>query len=153
LHLTQCTRNNNVLSEIFVYTSVKIARFLKVILRILCLVGRIQTKLTNLRMCCMIELCHFYKLVMTQLTSHATEPMSHATELMSHVTLSKPVMSHSWAPSWSTGQRRPIKCLKLQVIFRKRPTNYRALWRKMTYNDKASYGFSPPCRHGAKWNH
>jgi len=33
----------------------------------------------------------------------------------------------------------------LQVIFRKRATNYRALLRKMTYKDKASYGFSPTC--------
>jgi len=44
-----------------------------------------------------------------------------------------------------TGWRRPIGCLKLQVIFRKRATNYRALLRKMTYKDKASYGSSPPC--------
>jgi len=40
---------------------------------------------------------------------------------------------------------RLIKCLKLQVIFRKRATIYRALWRKMTCKDKASYGSSPPC--------
>jgi len=43
------------------------------------------------------------------------------------------------------GWRRPIGCLKLQVIFRKRATNYRALFWKMTYGDKASYGSSPPC--------
>jgi len=35
---------------------------------------------------------------------------------------------------------------QLQVIFRKRATNYRALLRKMTCKDKASYGSSPPCR-------
>ena len=45
----------------------------------------------------------------------------------------------------STGWRRLIGCLKLQVIFRKRATNYRALLREMTYKDKASYGPSPPC--------
>jgi len=45
----------------------------------------------------------------------------------------------------STGWRRPIGCLKLQVILRKRATNYRAFFRKMTYKDKASYGSSPPC--------
>ena len=33
----------------------------------------------------------------------------------------------------------------MQVIFRKRATNYRALLRKMTYKDKASCGSSPPC--------
>jgi len=41
--------------------------------------------------------------------------------------------------------RRPIGCLKLKVTFRKRATNYRALFRKMTYKDKASYSSSPPC--------
>ena len=42
-----------------------------------------------------------------------------------------------------TGWRRPI-CLKLQAIFRKRATNYRALLRKMTYKHKTPYGSSPP---------
>jgi len=42
-----------------------------------------------------------------------------------------------------TGWRRPIGCLGLQVIFRKRATNYRALLQKITYKDKASYGSSP----------
>ena len=41
--------------------------------------------------------------------------------------------------------RRPIGCLKVQVISRKRATNYRALLRKITYGDKASYGSWPPC--------
>ena len=45
----------------------------------------------------------------------------------------------------STGWRRPIGCLQLQVIFRKRATNYRALMRKMTCKDKASNRSSPPC--------
>jgi len=39
-----------------------------------------------------------------------------------------------------TGWRRPIRCLKLQVISCKRASNYRALLRKMTYKDKASMG-------------
>ena len=41
--------------------------------------------------------------------------------------------------------RRPVECIKMQVIFRKRAIMYRALLRKMTYKDKASYGSSPPC--------
>ena len=45
----------------------------------------------------------------------------------------------------TTGLRRLIGCLKLQVIFRKRATNCRALLQKMTYEDKASYGSSPLC--------
>jgi len=45
----------------------------------------------------------------------------------------------------STEWRRPIECLKLQVIFRQRATYCRALLRKMTHKDKASYGSWPPC--------
>jgi len=45
----------------------------------------------------------------------------------------------------NTGWRRLIGCLKLQVISRKRATNYRALLRKMTYEYKASYASWPPC--------
>jgi len=44
-----------------------------------------------------------------------------------------------------TGWRRLIGCLKLQFIFCKRATNYRALLRKMTYKDKQSYASSLPC--------
>jgi len=54
---------------------------------------------------------------------------------------------HTWVcVTISTGWRRPIGCLKLQVIFRKRATNYCNYWallRNMTYQDKASYGFPP----------
>ena len=46
----------------------------------------------------------------------------------------------------TTGWRRCIGCLNLQVSFRKRANNYRALLRKMTYKDKASYDAVPPCR-------
>jgi len=42
-----------------------------------------------------------------------------------------------------TEWRRPIGSLKSQVIFRKRATNYRALLRKMTYKDNASYDSTP----------
>jgi len=60
---------------------------------------------------------------------------------------------HMYLTTWSstyrtragTGWRRPIGCLKLQVIFRKRATYYRALLQKMTCKDQASYGLSPPC--------
>jgi len=56
----------------------------------------------------------------------------------------------TWEVSWGwgrrgTGWRRLIGCLKLQIIFCNRATNYRALLRKMTYKDKASYGSSLPC--------
>ena len=44
-----------------------------------------------------------------------------------------------------TGWRRLIGRLKLQVNFRKRATSWRALLRKMTYEDKAPYASTPPC--------
>jgi len=50
-----------------------------------------------------------------------------------------------------TGWRRCIGWLNLHVIFRKRATNSRALLRKMTCKDKASYGSSPPCISCAMW--
>ena len=45
-----------------------------------------------------------------------------------------------------TGWPRPAGCLRLQVCFRKRTTHYRALLRKTTCKDKASYGSLPPWR-------
>jgi len=43
-----------------------------------------------------------------------------------------------------TGWQRPIGCLKLQVFFCKRATDYVALLRKVTCEDKASNESSPP---------
>ena len=51
---------------------------------------------------------------------------------------------HPWVRG-ATGRRRPIGCLELQVNFRKRATNYRAFWRKITYKHKVPCGSSPPC--------
>ena len=53
--------------------------------------------------------------------------------------------SRSVALYTSTWWRRLVGCLKSQVIFRKRATNYRALLRKMTDVDKEYYGSTPPC--------
>jgi len=50
------------------------------------------------------------------------------------------------------GWRRPIGCLKMQVSFCTRATNYRALLQKMTYTDKASYGSSPPCTNSCAYS-
>jgi len=44
-----------------------------------------------------------------------------------------------------TGLRRLIESPKLQIIFHKRATKYRALLLKMTCKDKGSYESSPPC--------
>jgi len=43
----------------------------------------------------------------------------------------------------ATGWRRPIGRLKLQVVFRQRAINYRALLRETTFKEKASYGSLP----------
>ena len=48
--------------------------------------------------------------------------------------------------SFDTGWRRLIGSPKLQIIFHKRATKYRALLRKLTSKDKGSYESSPPCR-------
>jgi len=55
------------------------------------------------------------------------------------------IVIHQWLEATTTLWRRLIGCLKMQVVFRKRATNYRALVRKILYQDKASYGGSPPC--------
>ena len=44
-----------------------------------------------------------------------------------------------------TEWRRPIECLKLQIIFGKRATDHRSFLQKITYEDKASYACSSPC--------
>jgi len=60
-------------------------------------------------------------------------------------------VTYGWVTyEWVTQTRhyreaRPIGCLKLKIIVRKRATNYRALLRKMTYKDKAFRGSSPHC--------
>jgi len=46
----------------------------------------------------------------------------------------------------ATGWRRRIGCLKLQDIFHQRATIYRFLLHKVTFEDKASYDSTPPCR-------
>ena len=51
------------------------------------------------------------------------------------------VHSNEYFTEW----RRPIGYLQLQVIFRKRTTNYRACLQKMTCKDKGFYGCWPPC--------
>jgi len=53
---------------------------------------------------------------------------------------------HAHITRGTTQWPRPIACLDLQVIFRKRASNYRALLRKMPCKDKASYG-STTTRH------
>ena len=45
----------------------------------------------------------------------------------------------------TTGWQLLIGSPKLQIIFHKRATKYRALLWKMTYKDKGSYQSSPPC--------
>ena len=50
--------------------------------------------------------------------------------------------------TYSTGWRRLVGSLKLQIIFHQRATKYRAHLLKMPYEDKGSYESSPPCTRG-----
>ena len=59
----------------------------------------------------------------------------YASYMLLHICSSR----HAYITRGTTHWRTPIVCLDLQVIFRKRATNYRALSRKMTCKDKASY--------------
>jgi len=72
---------------------------------------------------------------------------SHATSIEVLI-LKRDLYDSSIRATWlfGTGWRRLVGCLKLQVIFRKRATNYRALLRKITYAENPSYHSTPPCR-------
>jgi len=73
------------------------------------------------------------------LTTHVTNDYHHMDEwFVSRIWIWKDLQS-------SGGTERPIGCLSLQVIFRKRAANYRAPLRKTTYQDNASYDSTPPC--------
>jgi len=65
----------------------------------------------------------------------------------------KSLLTHMNAFIWmhDTGWRRLIGSPKLQIIFHKRATKYRSLLRKMTYKDKGSFEFSPPCMNAFTW--
>jgi len=60
-------------------------------------------------------------------------------------------MMHATSDMHPTGWRRYIGCLKLQVSFRKRATNYRAFLREIICEDKASHVSLPPCSHVCVW--
>ena len=62
--------------------------------------------------------------------------------VMSHTWMRWGVISHIFGTGW---RRRLIGSPKLQIIFHKRATKYRALLLKMTCKDKGSYESSPPC--------
>jgi len=63
---------------------------------------------------------------------------------------SKPAQNYTRKFVWlNTGRRRPIGCLKSQVIFCKRAIKARGLLRKMKCKDKASYDSISPC----SWSH
>ena len=68
--------------------------------------------------------------------------LMHALRMQIHINICMILLIHTQ----DTGWRILIAYLKLQVIFRQRATNSRALLRKMTYEDKASYESTPPCR-------
>jgi len=90
------------------------------------------------------ESCHTYEWVVSKFLW-----MSCATHLNQTFRNAR-VFLDVWFADWdilvcddTTGWRRFIGCFNLQVSFRKRATNHRALLRKMTYEDKASYDSTP----------
>jgi len=90
------------------------------------------------------ESCHMW---MSHAHMDESSPIwrSHVTFgwVMSH--MDQENISHMRMCKRGTGWRRPIGCLISQIFFRILATNYRALWRKMTYKDKGSYDSTPPC--------
>jgi len=96
--------------------------------------------------CNTLQHTHCNTLCNTLQHTHCKVSPKSATHCATHCnTLCNRVWSKLDRSKLSTGWRRPIGCLKLQIIFRKRATKYRALLRKMTYKDKTSDGSSPPC--------
>ena len=79
-----------------------------------------------------------------------SKKMSHVPFISQSCHIYRCGMSHMHASH--TGWRRLIGSPKLQIIFHKRATKYRALLRKMTYKDKGSYESSPPCTHTRRVN-
>jgi len=57
----------------------------------------------------------------------------------------KHLLQHRLHRVAKTGWQRLTGCLKLQVVFRKRATKYRALLRKMIHEHKAPYASTLPC--------
>ena len=65
-----------------------------------------------------------------------------------HMYATKSIISNmvkSEHPVPNTEWRRCIGCLKLQIAIRKTATNYRVLFREMTYENKATFASLPPC--------
>ena len=79
--------------------------------------------------------------------------LSSSLRLVCHVPMTRDQFDWDWRIWWKTTPhairctewRRYMGCLKLQVIFCTRATNYRALLREMTSKDKASYDSTPLC--------
>ena len=63
----------------------------------------------------------------------------------SHRRIARAIICRQCRHHYSNGILQHIECLKLQVIFRKRATNYRALLQNLSYTDKALYDSTPPC--------
>ena len=87
-------------------------------------------------------------------TTHSSQSFTnvivHANILHAHTHIRDLYTCNTHTPylyTCDTGWRRLIGSPKLQIIFHKRATKYRALLRKMTYKNKGSYESSPPCNY------
>jgi len=120
---------------------------------IMCTTSAVVRKVVQLECISVVKLHHFtYKCNCTTLLSiPLMEELNFTNSELClaciYVSVKLSEMAHSLfqRDTCITGSQRPIGCLKLQVLFRKRATNYRVLLRKMTFEDKAFYGSSPPC--------
>jgi len=92
------------------------------------------------------SLSHMYAHVHINTTAYSISHMYvHSHMHVPMDTTAHPHVPLMWTRCYSTGWRRPARCLKLQNFFHKRTTNYRAPLRKMTYEDKAPCASTPPC--------
>ena len=106
-----------------------------------------QRRECNATQVCIHPLCHIHSLPLESISVHST---------VTHNSIFIPCAIQKGfrkivplLPLFSCGCYSVAKtttgCLKLHVSFRQRATTYKALLRKMTYEDQASYGFSAPC--------
>jgi len=98
---------------------------------------------TDVSVSASMSLCLFLRLCMYVCVCVSVPPHTHTRVHIMYIHNLDRMLLHVHI---CTGWRRLIRCLKSQVRFRKRATNYRALCRKLAYKDKASYDYTPQCR-------
>jgi len=113
------------------------------------LLGLVNFQCTKSRVCVCVRLCacaHVYVCVFVCLSiSYRKRVYICCLDKCACVYIEIRICKKVYIFHHDTGWRRPVRCLKLHVTLHKRATDYRALLRKTTYKDKASYESSPLC--------